>query len=143
MLNGVLQTAKFLMSNTAAGSIIGKGGANINELQRKSGAKLQLSRPSEFFPGTNDRVLSGTGSIHQLGTALDLILTACQDDAVCLLPAGLDCYCKISSTFQMLTQCCSFSMPFFDLVHILQASSNGHLGLIHVLQILITGHFQL
>lgn len=77
-----LQTAKFLMSNTAAGSIIGKGGSNINELQRTSNAKLQLSRPMEFFPGTNERVLTATGSIQQLTNVLEMILTACQEDIV-------------------------------------------------------------
>lgn len=36
--------AKFLLSNAAAGSVIGRNGATINELQAASGARLQLSR---------------------------------------------------------------------------------------------------
>ena len=36
--------AKFLMCNAAAGSIIGRSGQTINELQAASGARLQLSR---------------------------------------------------------------------------------------------------
>lgn len=70
------------MSNTAAGSIIGKGGSNISELQRTSNAKLQLSRPFEFFPGTNERVLTATGLVQQIVTVMSMILTACQEDIV-------------------------------------------------------------
>lgn len=47
---------RFLVSNAAAGSVIGKGGSTINEFQTKSGARIQLSRNHEFFPGTSDRI---------------------------------------------------------------------------------------
>ena len=66
--------AKFLISNAAAGSIIGKGGATISEFQEQSSARIQLSRNSEFFPGTADRVLSVSGSVNQVLTALHLIV---------------------------------------------------------------------
>ncbi|CAL5229590.1 g12948 [Coccomyxa viridis] len=72
--------AKFLMSNPAAGSIIGKGGANISELQSQSGARLQLSRANEFFPGTQDRVMLASGSVNQVLTALHLIWTKIQGE---------------------------------------------------------------
>ena len=74
--------AKFLMSNPAAGSIIGKGGANIPELQSQSGARLQLSRANEFFPGTQDRVMLASGSVNQVLTALHLIWTKIQGEQV-------------------------------------------------------------
>lgn len=74
--------AKFLMSNAAAGSIIGKGGANISELQSQSGARLQLSRASEFFPGTQERVMLASGTVNQVLTALHLILTKIQSEQV-------------------------------------------------------------
>lgn len=66
--------AKFLISNAAAGSIIGKGGATISEFQEQSSARIQLSRNSEFFPGTADRVLSVSGPVNQVLTALHLIV---------------------------------------------------------------------
>ncbi|CAL8469457.1 g8998 [Coccomyxa elongata] len=72
--------AKFLMSNAAAGSIIGKGGANISELQSQSGARLQLSRASEFFPGTQERVMLASGTVNQVLTALHLILSKIQGE---------------------------------------------------------------
>ena len=74
--------AKFLVSNALAGSIIGKGGANISELQSQSGARLQLSRASEFFPGTQERVMLASGSVNQVLTALHLILTKIQGEQV-------------------------------------------------------------
>lgn len=66
--------AKFLISNAAAGSIIGKGGATISEFQEQSSARIQLSRNNEFFPGTADRVLSVSGPVNQVLTALHLIV---------------------------------------------------------------------
>ena len=66
--------AKFLISNAAAGSIIGKGGATISEFQEQSSARIQLSRNNEYFPGTADRVLSVSGPVNQVLTALHLIV---------------------------------------------------------------------
>lgn len=70
------------MSNAAAGSIIGKQGANITELQNKSAARLQLSRSSEFFPGTRDRVLICSGNVDQVVAALKLVITAVDTELV-------------------------------------------------------------
>ncbi len=54
---------KVLVTNAAAGSVIGRNGQNITYYQDQTGARIQLSRAGEFFPGTNDRVmlLAGTG----------------------------------------------------------------------------------
>lgn len=70
------------MSNAAAGSIIGKQGANITDLQNKSAARLQLSRSSEFFPGTRDRVLICSGNVDQVVAALKLVITAVDTELV-------------------------------------------------------------
>ena len=77
-----VQVAKFLMSNAAAGGIIGKQGANITELQNQSAARLQLSRANEFFPGTEDRVLICSGTVNQVLTALHLVLNRVQTELV-------------------------------------------------------------
>lgn len=66
--------SKLLVANSIAGSIIGKSGANIEQLQRSSGARIQLSRTGEFFPGTSDRVLLLSGSLHSVLTSIFLIL---------------------------------------------------------------------
>ena len=49
---------RFLLSGASAGSIIGKGGATITEFETQSGARIQLSKQKECFPGTNDRSAS-------------------------------------------------------------------------------------
>ncbi|KAK4765130.1 hypothetical protein SAY86_026220 [Trapa natans] len=65
---------RFLVSNAAAGSVIGKGGATITDFQSQSGARIQLSRNNEFFPGTSDRVIMISGSIDDTLKAVELVL---------------------------------------------------------------------
>ncbi|WOK98363.1 protein BTR1 [Canna indica] len=65
---------RFLVSNTAAGCIIGKGGLTINEFQSQSGARIQLSRNHEVFPGTSDRIILISGAMNDILKAMELIL---------------------------------------------------------------------
>ncbi|XP_059307605.1 protein BTR1-like isoform X2 [Lycium ferocissimum] len=71
---------KFLLSNAEAGSIIGKGGSTITELQSRSGARIQLSRNYEVFPGTSDRIVMVSGFLDDLLKAVDLILGKLLDE---------------------------------------------------------------
>ncbi|KAI4352659.1 hypothetical protein L6164_006888 [Bauhinia variegata] len=66
---------RFLVSNSAAGSVIGKGGSTITEFQSQSGARIQLSRNHEFFPGTSDRIIMVSGAITEILKAVELILS--------------------------------------------------------------------
>jgi RNA-binding protein Nova len=62
---------KICVSNALAGSIIGRGGHNRDQLQLISGgARIQLSRPNELYPGTSDRVLIIMGNLGSCITAL-------------------------------------------------------------------------
>ena len=61
---------KLLVSNAASGSIIGKMGVNIHHTQTTTGAKIQLSKPAQVFPGTNDRTLLIRGNLCQLASAV-------------------------------------------------------------------------
>ncbi|XP_077226183.1 protein BTR1-like isoform X1 [Tasmannia lanceolata] len=65
---------RFLVSNAAAGSVIGKGGSTITEFQSRSGARIQLSRNHEFFPGTSDRIIMITGAFDEIIKATEIIL---------------------------------------------------------------------
>ncbi|KAL9402755.1 hypothetical protein Peur_006604 [Populus x canadensis] len=65
---------KLLVSNAAAGSVIGKGGATITDFQSQSGARIQLSKNYEFFPGTSDRIILISGGIDDALKALELII---------------------------------------------------------------------
>lgn len=53
-------TCRFLLRNSGAGTIIGKSGSNIAEIQVQSSTKMQLSRANEFFPGTYNELLHET-----------------------------------------------------------------------------------
>ncbi|GBF92113.1 hypothetical protein Rsub_04460 [Raphidocelis subcapitata] len=66
--------AKLLISNAAAGSVIGKAGQTIEQIQKNSGARVQLSRAGEFYPGTSERVLLLSGPLHSVLTAVFLSL---------------------------------------------------------------------
>ncbi|KAK2969067.1 hypothetical protein RJ640_021106 [Escallonia rubra] len=65
---------RFLVSNAEAGSVIGKGGSAIAEFQSKSGARIQLSRNYECFPGTSDRIIMISGTVDDILKAVELIL---------------------------------------------------------------------
>lgn len=73
---------KFLLSNAEAGSIIGKGGSTITEFQSRSGAKIQLSRNYEVFPGTPDRIVMVSGFLDDILKAVDLILCKLLDEVI-------------------------------------------------------------
>lgn len=65
---------KLLISNAAAGSVIGRGGAMVTTLQKDTRTRMQLSRSGEYFPGTMDRVLLVAGRRRNIVTALEAIL---------------------------------------------------------------------
>ncbi|GFR49335.1 hypothetical protein Agub_g11297 [Astrephomene gubernaculifera] len=70
-IGGQVVLLKLCVSNALAGSIIGRGGHNRDQLQLISGgARIQLSRPNELYPGTPDRVLVLTGTLGSCITAL-------------------------------------------------------------------------
>lgn len=49
-----------------AGAIIGKGGARITEIRRRSGAQIVID---EALPGSNERIISITGTPEQIQNA--------------------------------------------------------------------------
>lgn len=76
---------RFLVSNAAAGSVIGKGGSTITEFQSKSGARIQLSRNHEFFPGTSDRIIMISGTIDEVLKAMELILAKLLNEVIFMI----------------------------------------------------------
>jgi KH domain. len=67
-------TLKILVSNNMAGSIIGRSGQTIMELQSESSAKIRLSQSGDFFPGTNDRVCLIHGTLNKVKKGVALVL---------------------------------------------------------------------
>ena len=66
---------KLLIPGPAAGSIIGKGGSTINEFQIQTGARIQLSRNNETFPGTTDRLVTLGGTAQAILGAMHLMIS--------------------------------------------------------------------
>lgn len=65
---------KLLVSNNVAGSIIGRQGQTISELQARSMSRIKLSQSGDYFPGTHDRVCLVQGEPGNIKTALRLLL---------------------------------------------------------------------
>ncbi|KAL7578975.1 hypothetical protein ACA910_019022 [Epithemia clementina (nom. ined.)] len=65
---------KLLVSNNVAGSIIGRQGQTISELQTRSLTRIKLSQSGDYFPGTHDRVCLVQGEPSNIKTALRMLL---------------------------------------------------------------------
>lgn len=65
---------KLLVSNNVAGSIIGRGGQTISELQMQSSTRIKLSQTGDYYPGTQDRVCLVQGEPDNVKSALRLVL---------------------------------------------------------------------
>eukprot|EP00978_Attheya_sp_CCMP212_P029203 scaffold103139_cov48-Attheya_sp.AAC.1 len=65
---------KILVSNNVAGSIIGRSGQTINELQEQSASRIKLSQSGDCYPGTTDRVCLIQGTPANVKTATGLVL---------------------------------------------------------------------
>ncbi|CAD6576613.1 MAG: hypothetical protein CYPHOPRED_006054 [Cyphobasidiales sp. Tagirdzhanova-0007] len=68
-------TIKYIVPNNRMGSVIGKGGSKIKEIQEASGARLQASE--SMLPGSTERILSVSGvadavhiAVYYVGTIL-------------------------------------------------------------------------
>ena len=65
---------KILVSNNVAGSIIGRAGQTISELQSESQTRIKLSQSGDYYPGTQDRVCLVQGEPAFVKVALHLLI---------------------------------------------------------------------
>lgn len=58
---------KVLIPSYAAGSIIGKGGQTIVQLQKETGATIKLSKSKDFYPGrwNNKQIICKSWGEHK------------------------------------------------------------------------------
>lgn len=70
---------KFLVTNNMAGSIIGRSGQTISDLQEQSAARIKLSQSGDFYPGTSDRVCLVQGKFNEVTKAIHLIMEKLYD----------------------------------------------------------------
>jgi len=61
------------IAENIVGAILGPGGRSLVEIQHLSGASIQISKKGTFAPGTNNRIVSISGSSNTIATAQYLI----------------------------------------------------------------------
>ena len=61
------------IGDNIVGAILGHGGKSLVEIQRISGANIQISKKGIFAPGTRNRIVTITGSPNAVQTAQYLI----------------------------------------------------------------------
>lgn len=70
---GAKMAIKFLISNTSAGFLIGKGGETIMELQSSTKARVNIAQSGDFFPGTVERAVLLAGTLSQIISCQSMI----------------------------------------------------------------------
>lgn len=70
---------KILVTNNASGSIIGRGGKTITDLQDQSQTRIKLSQGGDYYPGTNERVCLIHGSLSNVEVAVEMVLAKLYD----------------------------------------------------------------
>lgn len=68
---------KLLLLNKEAGTIIGKGGANIKSIREQSECNLSIG---DMAPGAVERVANITGTVTAINKAVDLCMTMLEED---------------------------------------------------------------
>ncbi|KAF8819414.1 hypothetical protein IE077_001059 [Cardiosporidium cionae] len=72
--------AKVLVSSLVAGSIIGRAGSEIANLEKQTNCTIRLSNAENYFPGTAQRICVISGNSENLGSALLIILHKVKDN---------------------------------------------------------------
>jgi len=55
------------------GAVLGQAGGSIREIQQYTGATIQISKKGVYAPGTNNRIVTITGSRQSIGYAKNLV----------------------------------------------------------------------
>ncbi|KAM3214875.1 hypothetical protein ACQJBY_067061 [Aegilops geniculata] len=66
--------ARFLVTHSQAGLIIGMGGSTVAAVEARSGARVRLSRHDQLLPGIDRRVVLVYGLLSQVMDAMELLL---------------------------------------------------------------------
>jgi len=65
---------KMLLSNMSAGTLTGRGGQFIQEVERSTQAQLKLSKQGQLYPGTQDRICIIAGDLSAVDQVIKRIL---------------------------------------------------------------------
>lgn len=70
---------KLLVPSSVAGSVIGRGGERIAQIQKDANVRIKMSKATEYYPNTNERVCLIIGSVRAVLKAHDLIVEKIQE----------------------------------------------------------------
>ncbi|PIO77120.1 KH domain protein [Teladorsagia circumcincta] len=65
---------KILIPSAAVGAIIGKGGEAMRNLKNDHQCRVQMSKSSETYPGTSERICLVKGRVQNVLGVIDVIL---------------------------------------------------------------------
>ena len=114
MKENTVHQIKLLIPNAAVGSIIGKQGSAISEIQHETSTTIIVSRSNSFYPdtvGNQDRVVLLRGSsVESVLRGLSMVLSKIESTTLRLLVHTRLCGCIIGKngfTIKSLqTECC-------------------------------------
>ena len=64
----------------AVGKLIGKGGANINELENKYSANIEVAPAKDFFPGTEMRSVNLSAEVDDIIKLVSYVVEEVYDE---------------------------------------------------------------
>jgi hypothetical protein len=70
---------KFLIPAMSAGSVIGRGGERIAQIQKDANVKIKMSKANDYYPNTNERVCLIIGTVNAILKAHDYIVERIQE----------------------------------------------------------------
>ncbi|CAL8070372.1 unnamed protein product [Calicophoron daubneyi] len=80
---------KILVPSGAVGAIIGKRGESIAQVQWETGARIKLSKPNDFYPGTVERVCLIQGTLEGVTKMHNYIMDRMLEKPECTGPSGM------------------------------------------------------
>ncbi|KAL7676101.1 hypothetical protein ACOME3_002357 [Neoechinorhynchus agilis] len=82
---------KFLIPSVVAGSVIGRGGDLIAEVQRRTLTRMKMSKTTDYYPGTNERICLVIGELRRVLEVYDYIMEKLKCRFSPTLAAGSEC----------------------------------------------------
>lgn len=95
---------KILVPSAAAGAIIGKGGVTIAQLQKDAEARVKMSKATEFYPGTTERVCLVSGHVEGIMKIHDFIMEKISEQPPNASPASTSPISSAASSLESSTE---------------------------------------
>lgn len=70
---------KLMIPSAVAGGVIGRGGDKIGQIQKEASVRMKMSKNSEHYPNTNERVCLIIGSVKSVIKAHGMVVERMQE----------------------------------------------------------------